>query len=397
MRALETTLLRLLAIQKQNKHGGAHAEASGEVENINDRDYAEFLQYKDYLAHSGGNSDIYESRIGRGGRSDGAFRPGRCPTDRGDGAAKDRAESSLFKTNVAVDKDFDSFQAYMVGKQQQRQGKQQQVSDMNFDGRVEPPGRPIGGVEGPTPRGEGSVIINTQTASANSDSDLSYPAYARWVMQQQQLQQQQYKLHKQQQREQQWAGLAEGLPSSTQSTLHNQHPQQQQQQEGETVPIFSTSGNMTIQAGLRNNMGILPPDLGGAFGGVQLEGMQLLNSLRVAAESNARRRSKVWLYPDYHLDYDKGYEQMTHAELFFGMSCVINDLLEGKSALPRINAKSYAKHMKYVAKRGLCKNYKPGTLNRYEHKLTTKVLEGKLESFVSADYDTVASYLGADS
>ena len=125
--------------------------------------------------------------------------------------------------------------------------------------------------------------------------------------------------------------------------------------------------------------------------------MQLLNSLRVAAESNARRRSKVWLYPDYHLDYDKGYEQMTHAELFFGMSCVINDLLEGKSALPRINAKSYAKHMKYVAERGLCKNYKPGTLNRYEHKLTTKVLEGKLESFVSADYDTVASYLGADS
>ena len=81
-------------------------------------------------------------------------------------------------------------------------------------------------------------------------------------MQQQQLQEQQYKLHKQQQREQQWAGLAEGLPSSTQSTLHNQHPQQQQQQQEETVPIFSTSGNMTIQAGLRKNMGILPPDLG---------------------------------------------------------------------------------------------------------------------------------------
>ena len=63
-----------------------------------------------------------------------------------------------------------------------------------------------------------------------------------------------------------------------------------------------------------------------------------------------------------------------HAELMFGMASVMDDLLEGKSSDPRINAKTYAKHMKYVAERGLCKNYKPGTLNRYEHKVTTKVL-----------------------
>ena len=139
-------------------------------------------------------------------------------------------------------------------------------------------------------------------------------------------------------------------------------------------------------------MGILPPDLGGPS---NLQG-NLLNDIRLASESSARKRSKLWIFPDYHLEYDKTYEQMSHAELMFGMSCVINELLEGKSPDPRINAKTYAKHMMYVAERGLCKNYKPGTLNRYEHKVTTKVVEGKLFEFVSAEHDAMGSCLGAD-
>ena len=153
-----------------NKHGRAQAGASGDGQNnqqstVNMLSFYNIRTIGSYLKV---NLDTYESRIGRGGCSGLAAGRGEEREVREGRTGKDRAESSLFKTNVAVDKDFDSFQAYMVDKQQQRQGKQQQVSDMNFDGSVEPPGRPVGGVEGPTPRGEGSVIKNTQTATSNS-------------------------------------------------------------------------------------------------------------------------------------------------------------------------------------------------------------------------------------
>ena len=78
------------------------------------------------------------------------------------------------------------------------------------------------------------------------------------------------------------------------------------------------------------------------------------------------------------------------------MASVIDEILEGKSPHPRVTAGAYAKHMRYVAERGLCKNYKPGALNKYEHKVTSMVLEGKLVNFVSADHQAWSSHLGAD-
>ena len=57
-------------------------------------------------------------------------------------------------------------------------------------GRVEPPGRAVGGVEGPTPRGDGSVI-NSTTAGVSVVSPIQHLQQQHLLEQQQLLQQQQ--------------------------------------------------------------------------------------------------------------------------------------------------------------------------------------------------------------
>ena len=45
-----------------------------------------------------------------------------------------------------------------------------------------------------------------------------------------------------------------------------------------------------------------------------------------------RKRSRHWICPDFHLPYDKFFDEMSYRELVFGMVCVAQGIMKSQDA-----------------------------------------------------------------
>ena len=80
----------------------------------------------------------------------------------------------------------------------------------------------------------------------------------------------------------------------------------------------------TLQAGLESvGLGLQALGLAGTEASVSTQSEQsVMSGWRWGGDSNRRKRSRHWIRPDFHLPYDKSYDEMSYRELVYGMVCV---------------------------------------------------------------------------
>ena len=160
----------------------------------------------------------------------------------------------------------------------------------------------------------------------------------------------------------------------------------------------------TIQAGLATaglglgNMGLQSGDVDGLFNSTQtgksVGDGDLLASLQAATEASRRKRSKLWIRPDYHLPTDKSYEEMSYRELMFGMLNVLQALMLANH--PDITPLSYLDHMKFIAHRELKPTFVMKAVNQYDWDVTNKVLTREIPKFEAANHQAMSTHLTMD-
>ena len=152
------------------------------------------------------------------------------------------------------------------------------------------------------------------------------------TMQQILVSQQQQLLQMQQQMQQLQLQLQGATSRQAGSTLFTQHQQQQQQQRGwsTSAPTEAATnvGLHTLQSGLGSAgldaaaLGVVDGDFNNLFsaqGGVAGIDNVFLKNMHLYTEAGKRKRSDNWLRPDYHLDTDKKYEDMSVSDLLYDM------------------------------------------------------------------------------
>ena len=278
-----------------------------------------------------GISSEYESCIGRGGTHDG----GQFAHDDLQFPAQSTVGLSMKQPKVQAGIVSDIGGCLQVG------------------GRVEPLGDlPLGSKEGAAAQGDGSYHQN------QTPHDTTYQGYLRWVAQQQgqllQQQHQQQQSHRQQQQrgqqqqrqevrqfqQQQWTGVAGGAPPSHLSTQQQQHPLQQQQwgcvaggTPSSNLPTQNQQYGFTSGVQTLESAGVSASSLGiqGNFGNLftesthdrgMIQDADWLSRIKYLADVGKRKRSSNWLRPDHHIEMDKGHEDMSFQELWYGMNCV---------------------------------------------------------------------------
>ena len=154
----------------------------------------------------------------------------------------------------------------------------------------------------------------------------------------------------------------------------------------------------TLQAGL-SAAGLTPAHMGLSddFNFIDNKGAgegDLLSTLSMLGDASRRKRSRHWLRPDHHIPQDKLFSEMSYRELMYGMCCVQRRLLAAD--LPQWSAKAYNDHMRFVAMKGLSASFTSSALAKYEHDLTTKVMDGDINGFMPAEHEAVYTHLGAE-
>ena len=145
----------------------------------------------------------------------------------------------------------------------------------------------------------------------------------------------------------------------------------------------------TLQAGLQSvGLGLQALGLAGdSTGGVNHAGEQgLFSNLR-------RKRARHWIRPDFHLPYDKMFDEMTYRELMYGMICVLESVHAANDA--RFSLKGYIDHFKYIALKEIRPTYVAKAVAKYEHDVTTKVVEGRI-AFHAAEHTSNATHFGIE-
>ena len=117
-------------------------------------------------------------------------------------------------------------------------------------------------------------------------------------------------------------------------------------------------------------------------------------SLQWGSEASRRKRSRHWIRPDFHLPYDKAYDEMTYRELMFGMVCVLQCIV--KSGDERFSAEGYLEHFKYITLKEIKPTYTAKAVSKYEHDVTSKVAEGHI-GFMAAEHTANATHFGIES
>ena len=97
--------------------------------------------------------------------------------------------------------------------------------------------------------------------------------------------------------------------------------------------------------------------------------------------SQRKKRSKHWIRPDFHIDTDKYYHEMSMGELIHGMTCVLDCLTLAN--LPSIPASQYADHLRFVSLKGQKGLYTDEALARYEFSVTSRLLDGKIDRYTA--------------
>ena len=97
-----------------------------------------------------------------------------------------------------------------------------------------------------------------------------------------------------------------------------------------TVGDRSHLTTSTLQAGLESvGLGLQALGLAGTDASVPTQGEQsVMAGWRWGGDSVRRKRSRHWIRPDYHLPYDKSYDEMSYRELVYGMVCVTESILK---------------------------------------------------------------------
>ena len=309
-----------------------------------------------------------------------------------------------------------------------------------------------GGVE---PSGVATLVGDGTTSGLTDYTDTQYGHQQQQQHQQQQHQQQQQQHQQYQdpsydeflqwrrqqhagQQQQQWAGLAGDVTPSAQSTQHSQQSLQQhlQQQQGQhksqqhqqqqvytsgqplsaapprgfsSLPSAGGLGlnlgaGHTLQTGLStaglgfSNIGLQTGDVDGLFKNVAtgksvVEG-DILASLHAANEASKRKRSKLWIRPDYHLPIDKEYHEMSYRELIYGMINVTQALIIADH--PDLNPLAYLDHMKFIALKEIKPTYDMKAICQYDRDVTDKVLKKQVPGFAAADHGAMSNHMGLD-
>ena len=133
----------------------------------------------------------------------------------------------------------------------------------------------------------------------------------------------------------------------------------------------------TLQAGLQSvGLGLQALGLGGGAGSsLPTAGEHsLLGGGGWMGEPVRRKRSRHWIRPDYHLPYDKGYEDMTYRELIYGMVSVLQCIFKAND--PRFSPEGYLEHFKYIALKEIRPTYINKAVAKYDFDVTSKVAAG---------------------
>ena len=131
-----------------------------------------------------------------------------------------------------------------------------------------------------------------------------------------------------------------------------------------------------------------------AQGGVAGIDNVFLKNMHLYTEAGKRKRSDNWLRPDYHLDTDKKYEDMSISDLLYGMQGVYETLI--KRNIPELPASAYLDHMRFVKLKSTTGAFSAKQLARYDYKVVTRVLEGKIPHFVGGDEGAIQACLSAE-
>lgn len=145
------------------------------------------------------------------------------------------------------------------------------------------------------------------------------------------------------------------------------------------------------------SLGVLDGDLNNLFsneGGVAGINNDFSHNMQLYAAAGKRKRSDNWLRPDYHLESDKKFEDMSLCELFYGMQGVYEMLIE--KDIPELPASSYLDHMRFVKLKSQSGAFSAKQLARYDYKVVTRVIDRKLPCFVGGDNRSVEAHLSAE-
>ena len=121
----------------------------------------------------------------------------------------------------------------------------------------------------------------------------------------------------------------------------------------------------------------------------------LCNGLQWMTKMSSRKKSTNWLRPEFHIEADKYYHEMSYGELMFGMSRVMDCIQRAK--IPGLCADAYLEHLKFVTLKGRGGLFPPEALARYDHRIVTKVMDRRLpEGFIGNDAESVSEHLSAE-
>ena len=119
----------------------------------------------------------------------------------------------------------------------------------------------------------------------------------------------------------------------------------------------------------------------------------VFSALHWNSESARRKRSRHWIRPDFHLPYDKSFDEMSYRELVFGMVCVLQSIMKSQDA--RFSAEGYLEHFKYITLKEIRPTYTAKSVAKYEHDVTSKVAEG-IVGFMAAEHTANATHFGIE-
>ena len=118
-----------------------------------------------------------------------------------------------------------------------------------------------------------------------------------------------------------------------------------------------------------------------------------MSGLQLLSESSKRKRSQHWIRPDYHLPYDKAYEDMSYRELMFGMINVLEYIHSAE--IPYFTVPAYLQHMKFIAYKELKPTYTAKAMAHYEYDVTSGVMKMK-GGYVAGEHDASVKHLGLE-
>ena len=178
-----------------------------------------------------------------------------------------------------------------------------------------------------------------------------------------------------------------------QSFLQHQYQQWQgQQQQQHTVQAGLSGAGLNL-----SSMGVAGGNWSSLFGEDRqggYAGNDLMSGLQYLSGACQKKKSELWLRPDYHIPADKSYEEMSYRELVYGMVNVVQYL--NMAQIPEITVADYLEHMKYICLKEIKPTYDQKAINKYEYDVTTKVFKNKIPKYIAGEHDAEVSNLGME-